>query len=703
MKRDSEKRVFMENTQYVGKSVERLDLMSKVSGRALYTADYKFENLLEVSLVRSKVAHGILEATEVPDLPDGCFCFTSKDIVENVIPSIFNEQPVLVSDHIRYFGEPVAIVAAPSKELADKIASDVKVSVKKLPVVDDLKKALEKNSPKLFEKGNLCTEFHTVKGDVEQGFRDSFLIVEDSFETQTQLHGFIETESAVSYIDDKGRLAIISSTQNPYLDLKSASLATGRSTDKITSRAATVGGAFGGKDLTTAQVFAAVVTHCTGLPARYVYTREENIRYGFRRHKSESHAKIGFTKDGKILAAECYMDLDTGAYALYGPSVMGLGMEHFTGCYNIDNVKLDGHLVYTNRTPASAMRGFGAPQAAMAFENLINRAAKQLGISQLQIRKLNAIHTGQKGPMGGEFEHSIALEEALNKFEKSKYYKEMTENPENGCGYSLAVGMMSSGLGKHVPDNCYLDIKKSKDKYEVYLSLVDLGQGSQTVLSQIAADALGVPMSDVKVFMADSSTSADSSSTAASRSTYLAGNAIVRAAEEIKKGNSEAHVVYAFPEASGEAVHTHFAFIVQGAKVKVNSSTGKVDVLWIHNTVDTGNVINPILLDGQVFGGVAMSVGMALSEEVRYKDAVPKERSLAQYILPTSLDVPRLTNEFVINEEPTGPFGAKGMAELPTVAVAPAIVSAVESLYPNIKINRLPIDRQTILNAGRGL
>ena len=689
----------MKNNQTVGISASRLDGPDKATGRALYTADIKMNGMLEISLVRSPVAHALLKNVTGPKMPEGCYLFTARDLNKNYIPSIFSEQPVLASDHIRYQGEAVAVVAAPTKEQADKLASQVKLDLDVLKTVDSIEDALDEKFPKLFDNGNICSSFHSDKGDVEEAFKACHLVLEGRFSTPVQIHGFMEPEAALCYIDDTGKLAIVSSTQNAYSDLYTAAVATGRDPKTITSRAATVGGGFGGKDGNTAQVYAALVTHLTGKPARFVYTREENIRWGMKRHASETYAKVGFSKDGHIVAADCSMLLDGGAYALLGPSVLRLGMEHFTGAYSIPNVRLDGKLLYTNHAPASAMRGFGAPQAAMAFENIINRAAAKLGINPLEIRRRNAIHKGQAGPMGGENEHEIALEEALDKFAESDFYKEMTNNPQSGCGYGIAVGMMSSGLGKHVPDTCHVVIDKCGDRYTVRTSLVDIGQGSQTVLAQIVAQALGVDISAIDMQMGDVKDNEDSGSTAASRSTFVCGNAILDAARQIKEGKTHANGICVFPEAQGEAIHTYFSFMVQGAKVKVDPDTGAVDILWMHSTIDTGHVINPTLLRGQVFGGVAMSLGLTLSEQIRYSDGITMEDSLANYILPTAMDVGKLTCEYVEKDEGTGPFGAKGMAELPTVAVAPAVTTAVCSLYPGLEINRIPIDRTEILKA----
>ena len=685
----------------IGTSVFRSDAPDKVRGKAIFAADMMISGMLHVSLSRSPVAHAILKGVKVPPLPEGCYVFTAKDLHENLIPSIVNEQPVLAYDRIRCHGEPFAIAAAPTKELADSIAASVEPDLEVLETVDSIADALDESKPSLFPDGNICSTFHSEKGNVEQGFKESFLIMEGEFETPTQIHGFLEPESAVCYIDENGKLVIVSSTQNAFGDLRAASTATGRPQSEIIATAATVGGAFGGKDGYLISVFPAIVSHLTGKPARFIYTREENIRFGMKRHKSISHAKVGFSRDGRILAADCSLLLDTGAYAVLGASVLKLGMEVFCGAYNVPNVTLDGKLLYTNHAPASAMKGFGAPQSAMAFENLLNRAAGKLGIDPVEIRKINAIHRGQAGSMGGIHEHEIALEEALDKFRTSDLYREMTENPQKDCGYGIAVGMKSSGLGKHVPDTCYASIRKDGEKYIVRTSLVDLGQGSRTTLSQIAAEALGVPFEAIDMQMGSTEGNPDSGSTAASRSTFVCGNAIIEAAKKIKAGSDFAEGSFVFPEPKGEAVHSYFAFMVQGAKVKVDPVTGKTDVLWLHSTIDAGRIINPALLNGQVFGGVSMSLGMALSEEIRYRNGKSMESGLGNYIMPTALDVPKLTNDFVEKSDDMGPYGAKGMAELPTVPVAPAITTAVCSLYEDLEINRIPIDRTLVLKSRR--
>lgn len=687
-------------SKVIGVSANRLDAPAKAVGKALYTADYSAPDMLHVVLVRAETAHARLLNINVPPLPEGVFCFTYKDLPSNLLPSIMNDQPVLAEDHIRYQGEAVAIVAAPTPEQARAFAAQVKVDVRELELVDDMCKALEDGAPRLFDKGNLCNDFHSLKGDPDAAFEKAYLVLEDEFRMPVQAHGFLEPEAAFTYLDEQGRLCLISSTQNAFADQNTIASVLNRPLDSIASRAATVGGAFGGKDGNTAQIFPAIVTHYTGRPAKCVFTREENIRYGMKRHATLVRVRMAFAEDGTITALEGKMWMDTGAYAILGPAVLGLGAEHMTGPYYIENVRLDGWEAYTNHAPASAMRGFGAPQSAMAVETLLNRAAAKLGIGLTEIRRRNAIHQGQPGSMGAVMEHSVGFEEAIDLFEQSDFYREMTERPEEGVGYGIAAGMMSSGMGKHVPDTATVRIDRNGDRYIVRVGLVDIGQGSETTLAMIAAEALDVPLEKIDMRMGNTDEAIGSGSTAASRSTYVCGNAIIEAAKRVKAGETSAEASFSFPEIQGEnGVHSMFGFIVQGVKLKVNPVTGAVRLLDVHNVTEAGHIIHPVMIAGQIFGGIAMSTGYALSEEVRTVNGRTLEDGFANYIMPTAMDAPRMSNANVMIDEETGPYGAKGIAEASTVALAPAVASALMNLYPGIRINRLPIDREEVLRA----
>lgn len=683
----------------VGTTPVRFDARDKAMGNAKYAGDYSMPGLLHVVLVRSASAHACLKSIKTPVLPEGVYCFTAADIPNNLIPSIKNDQPVLAYDHIRYEGEPVAIIAAPTREMALEIAGKTEIVCEELPVVEDMVKALDDDAPKLYENGNTCGEMHTERGNLHEAETGSVLVLEESWEMPVQCHGFLEPEAAFTYYDEKNVLHLISSTQNAFADRDMICSVLGLKQEEVSSRAAAVGGAFGGKDGNTAQIFPAIVTWKTGLPARCVFSREENIRYGMKRHPAKIHSKAGFDKDGKLTFFDGKMWLDTGAYGILGPAVLGLGLEHMTGPYDIPAVKLDGWLAYTNHAPASAMRGFGAPQGAVAIENIMNRAAEYFRLSPIEIRKRNATAQGRPSSMGAVMEHSVGFKQALDLFENSDFYREMTKHPEKGCGYGVAAGMMSSGMGKNVPDTATVKIDKCEDGgYTVRVGLVDIGQGSQTALAMIAADALDVSLEKIHMVMADTESTISSGSTAASRSTYVCGNAILGAADMIKKGKDSAQYAFAFPEIStNNGVHSIFGFIMQGVKLRVNRDTGEVKVLDVHNVTEAGKVIHPDMMAGQIFGGIVMSEGYTLSEEIRYRNGHSMEDGFANYVMPTAMDAPYLTNENVPFYEESGPYGAKGIAEAATVAMAPAIRAALRQVVPEAEFASLPIDRSALV------
>lgn len=693
-------------TKLIGTGVRRLDAPDKARGVAKYAADYTAPDMLHLALVRAEIAHATLLEVDTSALPKGVFCFTAKDLVNNLLPSIMNDQPVFAQDKIRFWGEPVAVVAAATPRLAKEAAAAVKLRWQPLPVVCDAKAALEKDSAAVQKQGNVCSEFHCTKGQPHQAFEDCALVLEDEFFLPTQEHGYLEPEAAFCEKDENDRLCLVASTQNAFADREMICHVLGLSAEKVACKAAVVGGGFGGKDGNTAQIFPAIVTYFTGRPSKLVFTRTESIRTSYKRHSAIVHVKMGFSKEGVIRAFEGAMWLDTGAYAALGPAVLSLGTEHLAGPYRIEHIKVDGFLSYTNNTPASAMRGFGAPQGAMATECLISRAAVQLGIDQIEIRRKNALCKGDIGALGQQMEHSVGLKEALDQFERSDFYEEMRTNADSEIGYGIAAGMMSSGMGRGIPDHATVTIEKTSSGYLVRVGVVDIGQGSETALAMLAAEALNVPISAIEMRMANTDETIDSGSTAASRSVYICGNALLAAAEKIKAGAESATEQAVFPENKTDVgmpglPHTLYGFIVQGAKVRVDRVTGAVTVLRVHNTTEAGRILNPVSIAGQIFGGIAMSTGYTLTEEIRWREGRSLEDSFASYVMPTALDVPQMTSDNIDAYEPTGPAGAKGVAEASTVALAPAIAAAVHQLLPQAQLTELPLRREKILLAAK--
>lgn len=695
--------------QYVGEKRGRLEGMDKATGRALYAGDYRMENMLELALVRSEISHGSVHTLDVSALPEDVLVFTGKDFAENVVADIFCDTPVLAYDRIRFRGEPIAIIAADTREKAKEAAKLVKVEYECLPIVRNTEDAKDPAMPVLHGDSNLMADFFHEKGDVEKAFEESYLIVEDDFETPAQDHGYMEPDACFAYVEDD-RLMVYTSSQNVFADRLMICRALGLAPEQVRVRAAFVGGGFGGKDGHTCQIYPSLVSWLTKRPAKVVFDREEVLACTYKRHGIKTHVKMGFSKEGKILAFDGSAILDTGAYAGYGASVHGLFTEHFPGPYEIPNVRLKTETYYTNKPIAHAMRGFGSPQGAFATESIISRAVAQLGLDPIGMRLDNALVQGSVGALGQPMDHCVGLREALKLVQESDLWKERESNTDPYVGYGVAGGFLSCGLGQKIPDNAKVSVREREDGgFDIGCGLVDIGQGSTTALAAMAADLLETDIENIHMIMADTDKTEDCGCTAASRSVFIAGNALMAAVKQYKKmkeaglSSDIAMGEAAFPESSKDLgrigfPHAMYTFVAQAVKLRVDPITGSVSLLDIAAATECGKVINPLGLAGQIQGGIGMSIGFCLGEDCTWKDGQLIHKNFATYLMPTALDVPNIASYHVDAYEASGPMGVKGAAEVSTVSIAPAINEAVRQASGAI-LTKLPLSPEEILKA----
>lgn len=687
---------------YTGKGRGRVEGMDKATGRAVYAADYYEENMLHLAIVRSAYAHARVLDIDTSKVPETAWVFTAKDIVKNNVQDILPDQPLLVEDKARFLGEAIAVVAAESEEAAKAAAAMVRVTYEPLQVVTDALMAAKPGCIRVHDDTeNDVIRFDNEKGNVAQGFAESDLILEDDFYTPIQDHGYIEPDACMAKIEEDGRLLVCSSTQNVFHDLRMVCDITGLTEDQVHIVAATVGGGFGGKDGSTAQLFTALAAFKTRRPCKLIFSRQESLATTYKRHAVYMHVKMGFKKDGTMVAFDGSGYLDTGAYGGLGPAVLSLFSEHFAGPYNIPNVKISSHLCYTNKPVAHAMRGFGAPQGAFATESLISRASKLLGIDPLEIRYKNGIETGMYGGVGQKMRHFVDFKGALKLIEQSELWQERKHNTDPYVGYGIAGGHLSCGLGKNIPDQAEVKIEEADGHYTIFLGLVDIGQGSRTALQAMAADALETDFDNVSLVMADTDRTLDCGSTAGSRSTFIGGNAMLNAIENFKKGEMETGKAD-FPESEESFSiagfpHAMYTFIAQAVKLRVDPVTGQVVLLDIAAATEAGRIINPLAMAGQIQGGVAMSVGYAFGENCQFKEGRLLNDSMSTYLMPTAMDLPRIQSLHVDGYEPSGPMGVKGAAEVSTLSIAPAIAAAINEVSEG-RLTSLPFDIETILN-----
>jgi CO/xanthine dehydrogenase Mo-binding subunit len=691
--------------EIVGTSVNRVDGWDKATGKLKYPSDIYLPDMLYLKLVRAECPHGIIKAIDTTAAKeiDGVYIFTAADVNKNSFGNIIKDQPVFCDQVVRFYGDPVAMVAAPTKELAEAVAKKVKIDYQPLPLVNDPEEALSEDAAKLHPDGNLLQQINYEKADVAKGFADSTLVLSDTFTVPMVDHAYMEPEAGVSFIDDNGKLTVLAGTQNPFHDRREISESLGIPLERVTVKALLTGGGFGGKDGVTVQIYLALATLLTGRPAKLIFSREESLMTSYKRHPAKVTVKMGFAPDGTIKAFDGTVYFDTGAYAALGPAVLGLGIEHFPGPYQIENVKLAGYLVYTNKPPASAMRGFGAPQVLFATESLLNRAAKKLGMDAIDIRLKNALAVGAEGPFGQTMAHSVGLKEALNMAKESSLWQEKNHNTDPGVAYGMAAGFLSCGMGAGIPDNAKVEIEKKSDQYIVKVGTVEIGQGNLTGFTQIAAQALAVSIDKIKIVSADTDNTYDCGSTAASRSTYITGNAIIEAARDLRaKGGNVGIGKAVFPESTRKDIgiglpHVMYTFLVNLVKLRLNPLTGEIKLLDMVAVTEVGKIINPCSLAGQIQGGVVQGVGYALMENMMFDQGTLRQKDFSTYLLPTAKDVCDIESLTVDAYEHTGPFGAKGAAEVGTVAVTPAITGCLTDKW-DVVINQLPISREEIVN-----
>lgn len=407
----------------VGHSVPKIDALNKVLGRALYSEDMTFPGMLYGRVLRAGVPHALIKGidTSRAEAMDGVVSvITAKDIEgRNLYGIAFQDQPALAEDKVRYIGDPVALVVAESDEIAKDVLKAIRVHYEELPVVTNPHEGLAEGAPKVHEKENLILHSKTRKGNVEEGFKQADVIVENTYRTQVQDHAYIETESGVGMIDHQGNLVIWSANQCPFRDRKQVAVVLGRPENKIRVIRATTGGAFGGKDDVTVEIHIGLMVQASGRPVRLVLDREESLSSQTKRHAIEIWTRWGSTKGGKLCAMQGEVYGDTGAYAGLGPFVVKKCGIHLCGPYYIPNVKVNSYSVYTNNIMASAFRGFGVSQAAVAHESQMDELALRLKVNPLQYRLMNALDNGLSTATGQVFQEGVGIKETLRELKRA--------------------------------------------------------------------------------------------------------------------------------------------------------------------------------------------------------------------------------------------------------------------------------------------
>jgi CO/xanthine dehydrogenase Mo-binding subunit len=558
---------------------------------------------------------------------------------------------------------------------------------------------------------------------MDEAFAKADVIVEGQYETPVQEHAYLQPEAGLAYMDDEGHITIEAGGQWTHADRETIAHSLGLPDEMVRVIYPAIGGAFGGREDMSVQIVLALAAWKLQRPVKIVWSRRESMIGHGKRHAASIKSKWGATKDGKLIAAECELIGDGGAYMYTSNKVLGNAAITSTGPYFIPNVKVDVYGVYTNNVPGAAFRGFGAPQALFMAESNMNKLAEMLGMDPVEFRLKNALRDGDAMGVGtpapGPVSIVQCIEAARDKFgwKKSKAKKAVGKKSSALVrGRGFAAGFKNVGFSFGYQENCWAKVEiHGNGKMEhaiVHHAGADVGQGMHTVMVQMAAHVLELPMDKVEIRTSDSATQGNPGSASASRLTFMAGNSVKGAAEAaLAKWNNEerpavAEFKYLAPrttpfnkETGYSSPNFSYAYVAQAAEVEVDTETGHVRVLRLTSADDVGKAINPDLVVGQIEGAVVQAHGYALMEDYKTKDGRVLTDQLSTYLIPTILDIPEKVDSVLVEvPDPNGPWGARGLGELPFLPVAPAIAAAIHDAT-GVWISEFPFTPERVLRA----
>lgn len=739
----------------VGSSIQRSDAVDKVTGRAAYAGDIDLPGQAWLAIVYAPSPHAHItriDTTAALAAPGVVAVFTAADVPVNEYGLILPDQPVLCgpgstkqAETVRWEADHLAVVVAETAEQAQSAAKLVQVEYTELPVITDPVAALAADAPIIhphpfsrFPYGerdassNRLLEYHLRRGDVDASFAQADVIVESTYRTHAQEHAYLQPEAGLAFVREDGRIEVIAAGQWMHEDRAQIAHALGLPAERIVVRYPAIGGAFGGREDLSVQIVLALAAWKTGRPVKIVWSREESIRGHHKRHPFVIHAKWGATKAGKIVAAQMDVTSDAGAYAYTSTKVLGNATLMCLGPYEIPNVHVDARTVYTNNCPSGAFRGFGAPQGHFAAEGQMNKLAEALGMDPVELRMRNVIHDGSilatrsAVPAGCTAEEVLAEAARRGGWQKNDigYWVlgsetdaaplQNTQYPisiARGTGIALCFKNVGFSLG--FPEECHAWVElhgtSAIERARVGCVGAEVGQGSHSAFAQIAAEALGLDVAQVEVVAHDTDVTGSSGSASASRMTFMAGNAILGAAQQAlaqwqnEERPARADFVFhprptsGYDRATGESdPNITYGYCAQVADVEVDLATGHVTVKRLISVNDVGRAVNPVQVEGQIEGAVAQSVGWTLLENFIQKDGRTLTPHLSNYLIPGVADVVEEIVPVILEvPDPQGPLGIRGMAEMPFIPTAPAIAAAIHNAL-GVWYNELPLSPEKV-------
>ncbi|MCX6059494.1 MAG: xanthine dehydrogenase family protein molybdopterin-binding subunit [Chloroflexi bacterium] len=719
--------------QSVGKSLPRIDARDKVTGTTLYSGDLQISGMLHMKILFAERPHARvlnIHTNKAENAAGVVAVYTSKDVPLNEYGLQIPDQPVLCgpgsskpyTDIVRFVGDQVAVVVARTEIEAEAAVKLIEVDYLDLPLLSNPTIALRLDAPILHpDRGdtNVCVHYKIRKGNVDEAFAKADVIVEGEYHTPVQEHAYLQPEAGLAYIDDEGRITIEAGGQWTHADRETIAHSLGLPEEMIRVIYPAIGGAFGGREDMSVQIVLALAAWKLKQPVKIIWSRRESMIGHGKRHAVSIKAKWGATKDGKLIAVENELIGDGGAYMYTSNKVLGNAAITSSGPYFIPNAKVDVYGVYTNNVPGAAFRGFGAPQALFMAESQMNKLAEKLGLDPIEFRLKNALRDGDLMSFGTPVPSQVSIvqciETARDQF-KWKKAKKKNSKPHLARGHGFAAGFKNVGFSFGYQENCWSKVEihgnGKMDRVIVHQAGAEVGQGLHTVMIQMAAQVLGVSENKVEIRTSDSATQENSGSASASRLTFMAGNSVKGAAEAaLKKWNAEerpsiAEFKYLAPrttpfdhETGYSTPNFAYAYVAQAAEVEVDTETGHVRVIRIVSADDVGKAINPDLVIGQIEGAIVQAHGYAVIEDYKTKDGRVLTDQLSTYLIPTILDIPESVESVLVEiPDPNGPWGARGLGELPFLPVAPVIAAAIHDAT-GVWISEFPFTPERVLRA----
>ena len=697
-------------TPAVGRSVSRKDGMAKTLGTARYIDDLSFPGMLYGRTIRATIPRGRVRAIHLDFDPAGFTIVDYRDIPGpqcNFVALIEADQPFLVSDEINHVAEPILLLAHEDRDAL--LAAEVRIEYDEAePVLDP------EQSPTVFK------HLRIRKGDTEAAMATADLIVEGTYRTGHQEHVYIETNGVIAVPENNG-ITVYGSMQCPYYVHKALKALLVLPDERVRVVQTETGGGFGGKEEypNILAGHASLLARKSGRPVKMVYDRVEDMIATTKRHPSIIRHRTGVMKDGRLVAMEIDVLMDGGAYVTLSPVVLSRGCIHAAGPYRCDHTRIDGRAVMTNTPPNGAFRGFGAPQTQFATEVHMDRIAEALGMDPVALRELNALRPGDTSATGQVMGEDCSAVEALRAgVERSDYHRKRAEYAGSNRGIGLSLFFHGSGFTGS--GEIYLASKATLEATEtgarIRVASVEMGQGTRTMHAQIVADALGIPYENVEIVQPDTHQVPDSGPTVASRTCMVVGKILHRCAEEMRERLGEMtpgeylrehgplsitkqfekpeEISWDDTEYTGDA-YAAYGWGCDVAEVELDPVTYEVKPLHLTIVHEIGKAIHPSMVVGQIEGGSAQGVGWALNENVVMKNGGMANPTLTNYTIPTTLDAPRM--DVIVLENPSGygPFGAKGVGEMPIDGPAPAVVNAIRHL--GLDVRSIPALPETIM------